>query len=161
MAEEGALQLTLHPLVIINISDHFTRGRCQSNEAAPRVLGVLIGAQTGRHIEIANSFEVKVVDGGCGMPSGQVGPDLAYLKTRLEQYKKTFPKYEMLGWYSTTEGLRDGDLAVHQGLGGARTHEFSCRVRASRALRLHVAHRLPTLVVRRRGGRQQFALLDP
>ena len=64
MADEGALQLTLHPLVIINISDHFTRARTQSSEPAPRVMGVLIGAQTGRQIEVANSFEVKVVDGG-------------------------------------------------------------------------------------------------
>ena len=62
----GALQITLHPLVIINISDHFTRGRTQAaaDQPAPRVFGVLIGAQTGRHVEIANSFEIKVVDGG-------------------------------------------------------------------------------------------------
>ena len=67
-SDNAALQLTLHPLVIINISDHFTRGRCQSDAAAPRVFGVLIGAQTGRHIEIANSFEVKVIDSGAWKP---------------------------------------------------------------------------------------------
>jgi len=116
-AESGALQLTLHPLVIINVSDHFTRGRCQSGSVHPRMYGVLIGAQTGRHIEIANSFEVKVIDGGCGMPAGSMGPDLAYLKTRLEQYKKTFPKYEMLGWYSTCEGTQPDDLTIHTALG--------------------------------------------
>jgi len=116
-SDEGALQLTLHPLVIINISDHFTRARCQASaDGSPRVFGVLIGAQTGRHVEIANSFEVKVVDGGCGVPAGQVGPDLAYLRTRLEQYKKTFAKYDMLGWYTTSEKLQDGDLTIHQGL---------------------------------------------
>ena len=49
---------------IINISDHFTRARSQEQAAAPRVFGVIIGAQTGRHIEIANSFEVKVVPDG-------------------------------------------------------------------------------------------------
>jgi COP9 signalosome complex subunit 6 len=118
MADEqaAALQLTLHPLVIINVSDHFTRMRCQNNGGAPRVFGVLIGVVMGRHIEIANSFEVKVVDGGSGAPAGQVGPELANLRTRLEQYKKTFPKYEMLGWYSTAEKLQDSDLAIHQGL---------------------------------------------
>ena len=100
MGDEGALQLTLHPLVIINISDHFTRGRTQSNEAAPRVYGVLIGEQRGRHIEIANSFEVKIVDRGCGMPAGQLGPDVEYLKVRLEQYKKTFPKYDICLLYT-------------------------------------------------------------
>ena len=117
MAEEGSpTELTLHPLVIINVSDHFTRARTQGGTSTPRVFGVLIGAQSGRHIEIANSFEVKVVDGGGGAPAGLPGPDLTYLRTRLEQYKKTFPKYEMIGWYSTAEQLQDGDLAIHQGL---------------------------------------------
>jgi len=115
-AESTATSLTLHPLVIINISDHFTRSRCQANVAAPRVFGVLIGLQTGRLIEVANSFEVKVVDGGCGAPAGQLGPELAHLRIRLEQYKKTFPKYDMLGWYSTAEALQDGDLTIQQGL---------------------------------------------
>lgn len=115
--ESGALSLTLHPLVIINVSDHFTRARTQTSQPSPRVFGIIIGAQTGRHIEIANSFEVKVVSGGCGLPAGQDGPDLTYLKTRLEQYKKTFPNYDMLGWYSTAEALQDGDLTIHQGLG--------------------------------------------
>jgi len=116
MADEGSLSLALHPLVLINISDHFTRARCQSKDATPalpRVFGVVIGEQTGRHVEIANSFEVKVVPGGCG---AKEGPDLEHVRTRLEQYKKTFPKYEMLGWYSTAETLQDGDLAIHQGL---------------------------------------------
>ena len=127
MAEESSsLALTLHPLVIINVSDHFTRSRAQSDSAAsnaPRAFGILIGAQSGRQVEIANSFEVKLVPGGCGAPSSQPGPDLENLKVRLEQYKKTFADYEMLGWYSTaagtpgtSEALQDGDLAIHQAL---------------------------------------------
>ena len=72
--ESGALQLTLHPLVIINISDHFTRGRCQTSSPSPRVFGALIGAQSGRHIEIANSFEVKVVEAGA-----RAAPELSRL----------------------------------------------------------------------------------
>ena len=48
---------------------------------------------------------------------------MANLKARLEQYKKTFPKYEMLGWYTTAQGtpgtnepVQPGDLAIHQTL---------------------------------------------
>ena len=48
---------------------------------------------------------------------------MANLKARLEQYKKTFPNYEMIGWYSTVQGapgtkepLQPGDLAIHQTL---------------------------------------------
>ena len=63
MAEASeALSLTLHPLVIINVSDHFTRIRAngEPGSTAPRAFGVLFGAVNGRQVEIANSFEVKV-----------------------------------------------------------------------------------------------------
>ena len=43
-------------------------------------------------------------------------PELAYVRTRLEQYLKTFPKYEMIGWYSTADKLQEGDLAIHESL---------------------------------------------
>ena len=124
-SETSALSLSLHPLVIINVSDHFTRSR--ANAASPaqpaRVFGVIFGAQNGRQVDVANSFEVKVLPGGSNAPNGKPGPDIANLKVRLEQYKKTFPSYEMLGWYSsatgtpgTTEVLQDGDLLIHQTL---------------------------------------------
>lgn len=45
-----------------------------------------------------------------------MGPDIAYVRTRLEQYKKTFKDYDMLGWYSTADSLQPGDLEIHQGL---------------------------------------------
>jgi hypothetical protein len=43
MADETT---TLHPLVIINISDHFTRMRANSapDAAVPRVYGAVLGA---------------------------------------------------------------------------------------------------------------------
>ena len=64
--EMAALGLTLHPLVVINISDHFTRARCQTGGTGvlPRVFGILIGEQNGRRVEVANSFETKVVPNG-------------------------------------------------------------------------------------------------
>lgn len=120
-----ALSLTLHPLVIINVSDHFTRSRANAPDASTpaRVFGVIFGAQNGRKVEVVNSFEVKAVPGGSNASEGAPGPDIANLKIRLEQYKKTFPNYDMLGWYSTasgtpgtTEVLKEGDLAIHQTL---------------------------------------------
>lgn len=56
-------------LVLINVSDHHTRTRANTPGAAPssgvKVLGALLGSQSGRTIDISNSFEVKfdVVDG--------------------------------------------------------------------------------------------------
>jgi len=112
-AEAGSsLNMTLHPLVVINVSDHFTRARAQSGgKQGIRVYGALLGEQTGRHVEIANSFEMKMVSG----PSGERA-DQDYLRTRLEQYKKTFPKYDMLGWYSTGAEVQPADLDMHRAL---------------------------------------------
>jgi len=112
--ESTALSLTLHPLVIMNVSDHFTRVRAQSTpgESASRIFGVLIGTQHGRNIEIANSFEAKVATSTAGTPK----PDHENVGIRLEQYKKTFAKYDMIGWYSTGQGVQPGDLEIHQAL---------------------------------------------
>ncbi|URE00439.1 COP9 signalosome complex subunit [Musa troglodytarum] len=66
----SGLTFKLHPLVIVNISDHHTRVRAQiqhsaSASAAPlaegvggRVFGCVIGVQRGRTVEIFNSFEL-------------------------------------------------------------------------------------------------------
>ena len=74
----GSVNISLHPLVIMNISDHFTRVRMQQEEETglptgalqielfhvkvyvSSVYGVLLGTQKGRSIEICNSFEVVV-----------------------------------------------------------------------------------------------------
>jgi hypothetical protein len=67
----SALTFKLHPLVIVNVSDHYTRVKAQaacsgdssssSGAAAgqqPRVFGCVIGVQRGRTVEIFNSFEL-------------------------------------------------------------------------------------------------------
>lgn len=107
----GALQIDLHPLVIINISDHFTRAKIEapSNNAAPRVIGALLGVQNGREIEISNSFELVY-----NTVEGNVVIDTEFLKSKQEQFKKVFPTNDFLGWYSTTSGVEVADLAIHK-----------------------------------------------
>ena len=109
----SSIKMTLHPLVVINVSDHFTRARAQSGgRPGARVYGALLGEQIGRHVEIANSFEMKMTTNA----AGEARADPEYLRIRLEQYKKTFPKYDMLGWYSTGSEVLPGDLPFHQAL---------------------------------------------
>lgn len=79
-SSSSGLTFKLHPLVIVNISDHYTRVKSQmnptlapshgNNAAAPngadgvvstlppRVYGCVIGVQKGRTVEIFNSFEL-------------------------------------------------------------------------------------------------------
>ncbi len=54
------LNIAVHPLVVLNLSDHFTRSRYRdhANDKASRVVGILLGKQDGRSLEIVNSIEV-------------------------------------------------------------------------------------------------------
>jgi len=77
-SSSSGLTFKLHPLVIVNISDHYTRVKSQMNPTLaphnnatnnggdgvvsslppPRVFGCVIGVQKGRTVEIFNSFEL-------------------------------------------------------------------------------------------------------
>ena len=77
-SSSSGLTFKLHPLVIVNISDHYTRVKSQMNPThapphnnnnanggdgvvsplSPRVYGCVIGVQKGRTVEIFNSFEL-------------------------------------------------------------------------------------------------------
>ena len=55
----GSVCVSLHPLVIMNISEHWTRVRAQEGRAI-QVLGALIGKQKGRNIEVMKFLRVAV-----------------------------------------------------------------------------------------------------
>jgi len=106
---DSTLNLVLHPLVIINISDHWTRTRAQNHIENPRVIGALLGMQTGRNVEIFNSFEL-VYD----VVNGKVQIDGKYLAKKSEQFKKVFPLYDFLGWYSSGDAVHPSDMDIHR-----------------------------------------------
>ncbi|KAH9947711.1 COP9 signalosome subunit 6 [Amylocystis lapponica] len=89
----AALSLSLHPLPILNISEHLTRLKLQTGSSIPFVLGALLGTQNGREVEIVNTFELAVED-----DSATVDHD--FLLTRKDQYKQVFPSLEFIGWYT-------------------------------------------------------------
>lgn len=104
----GSVAIALHPLVIMNISEHWTRVRAQEGRPV-QVLGALIGKQTGRNIEVMNSFELlfDIVD-------GHIVIDMDYYKTKEEQFKQVFSEMDFLGWYTTGDSPTDSDIHVHR-----------------------------------------------
>jgi len=68
-------------LVMINVSDHHTRvkANAQSGAVAP-VMGCLLGSQSGRVVDISNSFEIEYT-----MPEGKVLINEAFLTRKQEQ----------------------------------------------------------------------------
>ncbi|XP_047339253.1 COP9 signalosome complex subunit 6a-like [Impatiens glandulifera] len=109
----SGLTFKLHPLVILNISDHYTRLKCQSQSSElstpPRVFGCVIGIQRGRTVEIFNSFELFF------HPSTH-SLDRSFLEKKQDLYKRAFPNYYVLGWYSTGNEAQDSDMHIHKAL---------------------------------------------
>lgn len=109
MGDSAGLDVHLHPLVLINISDHVVRFKHTGQ--TQRVLGAMIGAQEGRRVDVHNSFELLVSDMASDTDPGF---DLEFFKQRLAQYLEVFPKYEFLGWYSTGTSPQDSDKPLHK-----------------------------------------------
>lgn len=59
-----SVTVSLHPLVILHLSEHWTRIRAQEGQKQ-QVIGALIGKQKGRNIEVMNAFELRfdTIDG--------------------------------------------------------------------------------------------------
>lgn len=106
----GSVSVSLHPLVIMNISEHWTRIKAQEGKSQ-QVLGALIGKQKGRNIEIMNSFELLF-----DRIEGDIVIDRDYYHTKEEQFKQVFSDLDFLGWYTTGEAPNESDIRVHKQL---------------------------------------------
>jgi len=97
------LSITLHPLIFLSISDHYTRAKV-NNGKPTRILGALFGKQKGRTVDICKSFELLYNE---KEESGNVILEIIdkYIKQQFELYKQLFPDYEILGWYSCSNTL--------------------------------------------------------
>ncbi|KIM29040.1 hypothetical protein M408DRAFT_329068 [Serendipita vermifera MAFF 305830] len=95
----SGLSASLHPLPILNISEHFTRVRLQNNVSLPFIVGALLGTQNGREVEIVNTFELSAT-----IPHDGSEPvlDHTFATARREQYKQVFPSLEVIGWYTVS-----------------------------------------------------------
>ncbi|KAK4491823.1 hypothetical protein RD792_002600 [Penstemon davidsonii] len=129
----SGLTFKLHPLVIVNISDHYTRVKSQflptnggADESSPRVFGCVIGVQRGRTVEIFNSFELLYEPSTHSL-------DRSFLEKKQELYKKVFPNFYILGWYSTGSDAQESDMIIHK-----------ATVEAERISVDHVAHLKPS-----------------
>nr|CAG4650279.1 EOG090X08T4 [Sida crystallina] len=105
----GSVSVLLHPLVVMNISEHWTRVRAQEGKAQ-QVIGALIGKQKGRSLEIMNSFELVFTV----IEDRDVVIDRDYYNTKEEQFKQVFSEMDFLGWYTTGAAPNESDIHVHK-----------------------------------------------
>lgn len=130
--DDDSSPVILHPLVVINVSDHYTRftamrmfpeaalrNAAQNSEFAThaitdadgntRVLGILLGTQSGRTVEICHSFELPVTLSD----SGHMDVDVEFMQKRIQQYRQIFGQYNVVGWYCTGSKVSSEDHRLH------------------------------------------------
>lgn len=108
--------ITVHPLVIVNISDHYTRQAARSaTPNAARAVGLLLGQVNGRVVEITNSFDLAFGVKGDSVVFDDGHVDILQQKRGL--YQTTFPELDVVGWYTTGRTVTATELAtVHEKL---------------------------------------------
>ncbi|KAK6728484.1 hypothetical protein RB195_005866 [Necator americanus] len=106
------VECSLHPLVIINISEHWTRVRAQTKDkTAQKVFGAVLGKIDEGHVEMVNSFELRMFT-----LDGHTRFNEEFLRQRLGQYKEVFPELDLVGWYCTGQGFIEQDEILLQSL---------------------------------------------
>jgi len=109
----ASITVALHPLVIMNISDHYTRIKAQE-EIVPNVFGAILGKQNGRHLELFNSFELQHTENA---ETGDVDIEMNYLRDKEEQFRQVFKDIDFLGWYTVgTANATEKDILIHKQL---------------------------------------------
>lgn len=131
-SEDDSSPVILHPLVVINVSDHYTRftamrmfpeaaarNAAHNPESAAhavtdsqgntRVMGILLGTQSGRTVEICHSFELPAVM----TKDGSTEVDMAFMEQRIQQYRQIFAQYNVVGWYCTGSEISREDHRLH------------------------------------------------
>ncbi|KAF9006621.1 JAB1/Mov34/MPN/PAD-1 ubiquitin protease-domain-containing protein [Cyathus striatus] len=88
--------VTIHPVALFSILDHYLR----RTESQDRVIGTLLGTRNDSEIEVKSSFAVLHSE-----TSEQVAVDMEYHRTMYELHHKVNPKEVIVGWYSTGSNL--------------------------------------------------------
>ncbi|TPX23522.1 hypothetical protein DIZ76_012856 [Coccidioides immitis] len=110
-SSDSGLHAYLHPLVLLNISDHITRHAVRQQRGP--IVGALLGQQKGRSISLEHVFECNTVI----EPNGDVFLHQAWFSERLQQFKDVHksPALDLVGWFTITlpTGPTPAQLPLH------------------------------------------------
>ncbi|KAI1179399.1 COP9 signalosome-like protein subunit 6 [Nemania sp. FL0916] len=113
-SSDSGLQVVLHPLVLLTISDYITRHALR-NQPGP-IVGALIGQQNGREVTMEHAFECATET----KDDGEVILDAAWFDQRLSQMKiiHASPQLDLVGWYTLLpkSGPTPSILPIHNWL---------------------------------------------
>ncbi|PKI84348.1 Rpn8p [Malassezia vespertilionis] len=99
----------VHPLVLLSVTDHASR---VAAGARKRVVGVLLGQDRGKTINVANSFAVPFEEDERDGKTWFLDHD--YIESMMEMFKKVNAREKMVGWYHTGPKLHSSDLEINE-----------------------------------------------
>ncbi|KAF9027115.1 Mov34-domain-containing protein [Hymenopellis radicata] len=99
----------VHPLVLLSVADH--HARAVSRNSQKRVVGVLLGQDNGRTINVANSFGIPFEEDEKDSKTWFL--DHNYIQGMYEMFKKVNAKERMIGWYHSGPKLRASDQEIN------------------------------------------------
>ncbi|GAA5872849.1 hypothetical protein JCM1840_005868 [Sporobolomyces johnsonii] len=106
----SAKNVTVHPLVLLSIQDHFHRA---ANNSKKRVVGILLGQDLGpKGYNIANSFAVPFEEDDKDPRTWFL--DHNYIEAMNDMFKKVNAREKLIGWYHTGPRLRASDLEINE-----------------------------------------------
>ncbi|CAI5447103.1 unnamed protein product [Caenorhabditis angaria] len=100
MSQKGQ-KVQIHPLVIMQMSEHYSRFKVQLGRGVNEVYGAILGRQNNRQVEAINSFQLKVGYSDDGVDIDSFGE--RHTAQRAEQYLEVFPELQIIGIYCCSE----------------------------------------------------------
>jgi hypothetical protein len=142
----SALEILIHPLVIMSIADHYTRNiyqpMNQSNQQSsnpPRVFGLLFGSQDGRTVHVSETVEAayhwpsQSNNQSNSQSNSQPMDDSLDVETPIFEwdalandvklFQASYPSYECLGWYSATTNQSNNQSITQSIPGDLQIHQ--------------------------------------
>ncbi|PFH46629.1 hypothetical protein AMATHDRAFT_154284 [Amanita thiersii Skay4041] len=99
----------VHPLVLLSVADHHARS--VSRNSHKRVVGVLLGQDNGKTINVANSFGIPFEEDEKDSKTWFL--DHNYIEGMYGMFKKVNARERMIGWYHTGPKLRASDQEIN------------------------------------------------
>ncbi|CAG8720904.1 611_t:CDS:2, partial [Cetraspora pellucida] len=99
----------VHPLVLLSVVDHYNR---VAKNTKKRVVGVLLGQNNGKTVNVANSFAVPFEEDERDPSVWFL--DHNYVESMNDMFKKVNAREKMIGWYHSGPKLRGSDLEINE-----------------------------------------------
>lgn len=106
---KGPSHVVVHPLVLLSVTDHYTR---VAKDTKKRVVGVLLGEVSKGVVEVTNSYAVPFEEDERDASIWFL--DFGFHENMFAMFKKVNAKEKVVGWYSTGPKIRAADIDIHQ-----------------------------------------------